>query len=240
VALGSIDWPRLIGYLKPYRGRMAVAIVAMLISAGLGLSFPLIIVRLLDSVTRSRSLATLNSLALLLIGVFLAQATFSFLQSNLLATVGERIVRDLRTTLYRHLHAQSLEFFGARRVGEIVSRLSSDVTQMRTVLTSNVTSLLSQTVSVLGALAIVIRINVHLTLFIFALMPVLIAVAIVFGKRIQKASVGVQDDLAASTVVAEEALQGIREVKSFVREGMRRSGMRRRFRKHIGRHCEWR
>jgi subfamily B ATP-binding cassette protein MsbA len=219
VALGSIDWPRLIGYLKPYRGRMAVAIVAMLISAGLGLSFPLIIVRLLDSVTRSRSLATLNSLALLLIGVFLAQATFSFLQSNLLAAVGERIVRDLRTTLYRHLHAQSLEFFGARRVGEIVSRLSSDVTQMRTVLTSNVTSLLSQTVSVLGALAIVIRINVHLTLFIFALMPVLIAVAIVFGKRIQKASVGVQDDLAASTVVAEEALQGIREVKSFVREG---------------------
>ena len=219
MALGSIDWPRLIGYLKPYRGRMAVAIVAMLISAGLGLSFPLIIVRLLDSVTRSRSLATLNSLALLLIGVFLAQATFSFLQSNLLATVGERIVRDLRTTLYRHLHAQSLEFFGARRVGEIVSRLSSDVTQMRTVLTSNVTSLLSQTVSVLGALAIVIRINVHLTLFIFALMPVLIAVAIVFGKRIQKASVGVQDDLAASTVVAEEALQGIREVKSFVREG---------------------
>ena len=219
MALSSVDWRRLIGYLKPYRGRMAVAIVAMLISAGLGLSFPLIIVRLLDSVTRSRSLATLNSLALLLIGVFLAQAAFSFLQSNLLATVGERIVRDLRTTLYRHLHAQSLEFFGARRVGEIVSRLSSDVTQMRTVLTSNVTSLLSQTVSVLGALAIVIRINVHLTLFIFALMPVLIAVAIVFGKRIQKASVGVQDDLAASTVVAEEALQGIREVKSFVREG---------------------
>jgi subfamily B ATP-binding cassette protein MsbA len=218
VALGAVDWRRLIGHLKPYRGRMAVAIVAMLASAGLGLSFPLIIVRLLDSVTRSHSLATLNSLAMLLVGVFLAQAAFSFLQSNLLATVGERIVRDLRTRLYRHLHSQSLEFFGTRRVGEIVSRLSSDVTQMRTVLTSNVTSLLSQTVSVFGALAIVIRINVHLTLFIFALMPVLIAVGIVFGKRIQKASVGVQDDLAASTVVAEEALQGIREVKSFVRE----------------------
>jgi len=218
VALGAVDWRRLLGYLKPYRGRMAVAIVAMLLSAGLGLSFPLIIVRLLESVTRSRSLATLNSLALLLVGVFLAQAGFSFLQSNLLATVGERIVRDLRTRLYRHLHVQSLEFFGVRRVGEIVSRLTSDVTQMRTVLTSNVTSLLSQSVSVFGALAIVIRINVHLTLFIFALMPALIVVGIVFGKRIQKASVGVQDDLAASTVVAEEALQGIREVKSFVRE----------------------
>ena len=197
---------------------MAAAILAMLVSTGLGLSFPLIIVRLLDSVTRTRRLETLNSLTLLLLGVFLGQAAFSFLQSNLLTTVGERIVRDLRTKLYRHLHTQSLEFFGARRVGEIVSRLSSDVTQMRTVLTNNVTSLLSQSVSLIGALAIVIRINLHLTLFIFALIPALIVVAIVFGKRIQKASVGVQDDLAASTVVAEEALQGIREVKSFVRE----------------------
>jgi subfamily B ATP-binding cassette protein MsbA len=197
---------------------MAAAILAMLVSTGLGLSFPLIIVRLLDSVTRTRRLETLNSLTLLLLGVFLAQAAFSFLQSNLLATVGERIVRDLRTTLYGRLHAQSLEFFGARRVGEIVSRLSSDVTQMRTVLTNNVTSLLSQSVSLIGALAIVTRINFHLTLFILALIPALIVVGIVFGKRIQKASVGVQDDLAASTVVAEEALQGIREVKAFVRE----------------------
>jgi len=218
VSLKALDWRRLIAYLKPYRARMALAILALLVSTGLGLSFPLVIVRLLDSVTRTRSIGTLNSLAGLLVAIFLAQAAFSFLQSNLLAVVGERIVRDLRTTLYRHLHAQSLDFFASRRVGEIVSRLSSDVTQMRTVLTGNITSLLSQSVSLTGALVIVIRINLHFTLFILALVPALIAVAALFGRRIQKASTGVQDELAGSTIVAEEALQGIRVVKSFGRE----------------------
>jgi ATP-binding cassette, subfamily B, bacterial MsbA len=218
IPLKSLDWRRLIAYLKPYRARMAFAILALLASTGLGLSFPLVIVRLLDSVTRAGSVATLNSLAWLLVGIFLAQAAFSFVQSNLLTVVGERIVRDLRTTLYRHLHEQSLEFFAARRVGEIVSRLSSDVTQMRTVLTGNITSLLSQSVSLIGALVIVVRINLHLTLFILALVPALMIVGAFFGKRIQKASTGVQDELAASTIVAEEALQGIRVVKSFGRE----------------------
>src|ERR1017187_323067 len=115
--------------------------------------------------------------------------------------------------------AMALDFYSGRRVGEIVSRLSSDVTQMRTVLTSNVTTLLSQSVSLVGALAIVVTINAHLTLFILALVPAVILVAIVFGRKIQKVSTGVQDQLAESTTVAEEALQGVRVVKSFGREG---------------------
>src|ERR1017187_3441224 len=114
--------------------------------------------------------------------------------------------------------AMALDFYSGRRVGEIVSRLSSDVTQMRTVLTSNVTTLLSQSVSLVGALVIVATINAHLTLFILALFPALIGVAAVFGGRIQKISTGLQDQLAESTTVAEEALQGIRVVKSFGRE----------------------
>jgi subfamily B ATP-binding cassette protein MsbA len=218
VSFKALDWKRLLAYLTPHRARMGMAIGALLVSTVLGLSFPLVIVRLLDSVTRSHSLATLNSLAWLLVAIFLVQAAFSFVQSKLLAEVGERIVRDLRSTLYKHLHAQSLDFFAARRVGEIVSRLSSDVTQMRSVLTNNITTLLGQVVSLIGALVIVVRINLHLTLFILALVPALLVVAFVFGRKIQKASTGVQDDLAASIVVAEEALQGIRVVKSFGRE----------------------
>src|SRR5664279_5085672 len=165
VSLESIDWRRLFAYLKPYRGRMALATLALLISTGLGLSFPLVIVRLLDTVTHTRSAGALNRLALLLVGIFVVQAAFSFLQSTLLAVVGEHIVCDLRTALYTHLQRLSLDFYAGRRVGEIVSRLSSDVTQMRTVLTSNVTTLLSQSVSLIGALVIVSTINIHLTLF---------------------------------------------------------------------------
>jgi len=197
---------------------MALAILALLVSAGFGLAFPMVIVRLLDSVTHARDVRALDRLALLLFGIFLMQALFSFLQSVLLTVTGENIVRDLRTTLYNHLHRLSLDFYSGRRVGEIVSRLSSDVTQMRTVLTSNVTTLLSQSVSLVGAMVIVVAINARLTLFILALIPALIAVGVVFGRRIQKVSTGLQDQLADSTTVAEEALQGIRVVKSFGRE----------------------
>lgn len=218
VPISAINWKRLFAHLKPYGGRMALALLALLISKGFSLAFPLVIARLLDSVTHAGGSAALNRLALLLAGIFLAEAGFSFLQSYLLSVVGEHVVYDLRTSLYGQLMRLSLDFFSSRRIGELVSRLSNDVTQMRGMLTGNLASLLSQTVSLVGALAIVLTINAHLTLFILALVPALIAVAVVFGRRIQKGSRKVQDELAGSTVVAEEALQGIRVVKSFGRE----------------------
>ncbi|MFL5807641.1 MAG: ABC transporter ATP-binding protein [Roseiflexaceae bacterium] len=217
-SLKGVSWGRLFGYLKPYWRRMALAILALLLTSGLGLAFPLVIVRLLESVTQGKNYGSLNSLALLLVGLFLVQAAFSFVQSYLLTYIGERIVYDLRTSLYNHLQRLSLDFYAVRRVGEIVSRLSSDVTQMRTMLTTNITSLLNQVVTLIGAVVIVLTLNANLTLFILALLPVLLLVAFVFGSRIQKASTGVQDQLADTTVVAEEGLQGVRIVKSFGRE----------------------
>ncbi len=215
----AVNWGRLFGYLRPYWGRMTLAILALLLATGFGLAFPALIVRLLDSVTSTGGTNQLNLLAGVLVSVFLLQAAFNFLQSYLLAYVGERIVLDLRTSLYGHLQRLSLDFYAERRVGDLVSRLSSDVTQMRTMLTSNLTSLLSQVVTLIGSIAIVFTMNARFTLFILALLPVLIGVAFVFGRRITQGSTQLQDELAASTVVAEEGLQGIRVVKSFGREG---------------------
>jgi subfamily B ATP-binding cassette protein MsbA len=214
----AVNWRRLFSYLKPYRGRMALAIVALVLSTGFGLAFPAVIVRLLDAVTKSKGMSALNGLAGLLIGVFMLQAAFNFLQSYLLAYIGERIVLDLRTSLYTHLQDLSLDFYATRRVGDLVSRLSSDVTQMRAMLTTNVTSFLSQVLTLVGAVAIVLTMNARFTLFILALLPLLILIAFAFGSRIEKTSTHVQDQLAASTIVAEEGLQGIRVVKSFGRE----------------------
>jgi subfamily B ATP-binding cassette protein MsbA len=197
---------------------MTLAILALLISSGFGLAFPLVIVRLLNSVTQAKSFAPLNNLAFLLVGIFLLQAAFSFFQTYLLAYIGEHIVYDLRTSLYNHLQQLSLDFYANRRVGDIISRLSSDVTQMRTMLTSNFTTLLSSIVTLVGAIVIVLTLNARLTLFILALVPAVLVVAFLFGSRIQKGSTRIQDQLADSTVVAEEGLQGIRVVKSFGRE----------------------
>jgi subfamily B ATP-binding cassette protein MsbA len=197
---------------------MGFAILALLASSGFGLAFPLVIVRLLDTVTQAHDFSALNMLAGLLVGIFLFQAGFSFLQAYLLAYIGERIVYDLRTSLYAHLQKLSLDFYAVRRVGDLVSRLSSDVTQMRTMLTTNITMLLSQVLTLAGSIAIVLTMNARFTLFILALAPALILIAFLFGSRIRKGSTRIQDQLADSTVVAEEGLQGIRVVKSFGRE----------------------
>jgi subfamily B ATP-binding cassette protein MsbA len=218
VLFKSVNWKRLLGYLKPYKGRMGLALLALIVSSAFGLAFPLVIVRLLDSVTKAQDTGPLNLLAAMLVGLFLLQAVFSFLQSYLLAYTGERIVYDLRTSLYAHLQQLSLDFYSVRRVGDLVSRLSSDVTQMRTMLTTNLTMLLSQVLTLIGSIAILLTMNTSFTLFILALVPVLILVAFTFGRRIQKTSTRVQDQLADSTTIAEEGLQGIRVVKSFGRE----------------------
>lgn len=218
VSLAAVNWGRLFGYLKPYRGRMALAVLALLVSSGFGLAFPLVIVNLLDSVTKARDFGPLNLLAGALVVIFLLQAAFSFFQGYLLTYIGERIVFDLRTSLYRHLQHLSLDFYAKRRVGDLVSRLSSDVTLMRTMLTNNMTMLLSQMVGLIGSIAILLTLNTSFTLFILGLVPVLIGVAFVFGRTLRKNSVNIQDELADSTVVAEEGLQGIRVVKSFGRE----------------------
>lgn len=219
IPLRAVNWRRILSYLTPYKGRMALAIVALLLSSGFGLAFPAVIIQLLDTVTQGRDFNALNMLTALLIGTFLLQAIFNFVQSYLLSYIGEKIVYDLRTSLYNHLQHMSLDFFAVRRVGDLVSRLSSDVTQMRNMLTNNLTSLLSQGVTLVGSIVILLNMNARFTLFILVLAPILIGIAFFFGGRIHRGSTKIQDQLADSTVVAEEGLQGIRIVKSFGREG---------------------
>ncbi|MBK9945131.1 MAG: ATP-binding cassette domain-containing protein [Kouleothrix sp.] len=216
--IGSVDWRRLIRFLRPYRWRMALAIGALAVTSAVGLAFPLLIVQLLDAVLKQRDEAQLSALALALVGLFLVQAAFTFFQNYTLSYIGEWIVLDLRSALYEHLHALSLDFFASRRVGEIVSRISSDVTQVRSVLTNNITQLFSNVVLLIGSVVIVFLLNPRLVGFVLVLALVIIAVAAVFGRRFQHLSTAVQDELAQATVAVEEGLQGIRVVKSFTRE----------------------
>src|SRR5258708_29682018 len=97
VSIKNLNWRRMFGYLKPYWKQMALALVGLVVSTGLGLVFPLVIVRLLDTATQSKTFGALNNLALTLIGLFVFQAAFGFVQSYFLSFVGEHIVLDLRT-----------------------------------------------------------------------------------------------------------------------------------------------
>lgn len=213
-----IAWRRLLAFLTPHKKRLALATVALLIYTAIGLVFPLTIGRLLDSVLKQQSMAQLNWLTGALLGLFLLMSAVGFVQNYSLTYIGERIVLDLRKQLYRQLQKLSLDFYANRRVGELISRLSSDVTQVRTVLTTNLTQLIGQVVSLIGAVAIVFYLNPYLMLFILVLVPLLLVIGIFFGRLVERVSTRVQDALAEATVTVEESLQGIRVVKSFARE----------------------
>lgn len=216
----SVYLRRLLGYLKPHRARMAVALVSLLLSAGFGLVFPHLIVELLEGIESTRDAHFLNLIALTLVGVFLLQAAFGFLENYLLTVVGEKVVTELRRSLYAHLHTLSLEFFGRRRVGELVSRLSSDVDQVRHVLTTNIGVFVGQLATLIGALVVMLNMNVRLTLFMLALAPPAVLVGLLFSRKIERASGKVQERLADSTAIAEQGLRGVAVVKSFGAEHM--------------------
>jgi subfamily B ATP-binding cassette protein MsbA len=213
-----MNWRRLIGYLGPYKARMAVAVLALVGSAALSLVFPLVIGQVVDSVLTQRNLDLLNQITLGLLVVFVFRSLTSLVENYNLNYIGERIVVDLRQELYSHLQKLSLGFFVQRRVGELVSRMSSDVTALRSALTNNVNVLIQQSLIMVGAIVVMLALNWRLSLFILVLTPLIIAIGAAFGFWLQRTSTRIQDELAGATVVTEEVLQNIREVKSFVRE----------------------
>ncbi len=210
---------RLLALVKPYRGRLIVAMTAVIIGSLLGLAGPYTLQYLIDAVFRQSDATLLNTITLVLIGIFAAQSVFYFVRGYLLQFIGERVMADLRLKLFDHLQSLSLSFFNERRTGELVSRLTNDVSTVRGVVTSDISTALSQVLTFFGALILIIITDWRLTLFMLALVPLVIVIAMLFGRRLRKLSSAVQDQLAAATTVLEEAIGGVRVVQSFTREG---------------------
>ena len=209
---------RLFRYLRPYIKPMGLAVIALMGGTALGLVFPWIIQNLIDSVLATQDIQQLNQITVILIIIFLIRSIFYYFQVYTLSFVGERIVVDLRRQTYNHLLELSLSFYNDRRVGELVSRLASDVTLIRTVLTNNVATVLSQSLTFTGSLVLMLVLNWRLTLFILIIAPIIIMSAAFFGMRLRRLSTVVQDELAESTALAEQALSSVRVVKAFNRE----------------------
>jgi subfamily B ATP-binding cassette protein MsbA len=209
---------RLLAFVHPYRGRLILALIAILLGSVLGLAGPYTLQFLIDAVFQDNNPGLLNRITLILILIFASQSVFYFIRSYLLAFIGERVMADLRLRLFEHLQGLSLSFYNERRTGELVSRLTNDVATVRSVVTSDISTALSQVLTFFGALAIIIITDWRLTLFIFALVPLVMVFAIFFGRRLRALSASVQDQLADATTVVEESIGGVRVVKSFTRE----------------------
>lgn len=195
-----------------------MATVAALVASGIWLTVPLGLRELLDAVFETGNDELLNWLAGGLFGLFVLQAGFSFFGNYHLEWVGERVITDLRKKVYEHLHRLGFKFFAERRLGEITSRLTNDVGSIRTALTDSLPQLLTITFSLIGSVSLMVLLNWRLSLVIFVTVPFVTLGTRYFGQKIRHLSKDIQDELANSTAVAEDALGAVRLVKAFVRE----------------------
>lgn len=209
---------RLLAYVKPYTKWMIISIIALLFSVGLGLILPLVVKNLVDVMLVEGDMSLLNQVAAGLLGVFIFQALFSFVHQLTLAFVGERAIADIRIQIYSHLQHLSLKFYADRRTGELVSRLTNDVTLLQQAITSDLVGLLRQVITLIGAAILLLVLNWQLTAVILIGIPIISLTMVALGRKIRDASKDVQDNLAEAANVLEETTTGIRIVKSFARE----------------------
>ncbi len=209
---------RLLGHTKKYRLWLALGATMMIINAGLSLVLPWAIQSLVDLVLIQHDTALLNQLTLWLLLVFLIQAICHFIDQISLAYVGERVVATLRSSLYQHLQSLSLRFYDNHRTGDIVSRMTSDISLLQQAITGDLLQLLTQSLSLVAGVTLLFSIDWQLTLIILLSLPVLLAIIMVLGERIQKASSAIQEHLARAANVLEETTAGVRIVKSFARQ----------------------
>ncbi len=239
---------RLFGYLLPYKGKFFAAMAALFCSSCLGLMFPFLIGSLFnaavsatgptaataqppggmpgimgmggapswaDSIMHGFSLS--NVLGLLVCQLVL-QSIFGYFQTIWFNEAGEKALVHIRRDTYSRLIALPMTFFAQRRVGELSSRISADLTQIEDTLTSATPQFLRQSTLLAGSLAFICFTNGRLTLVMLSCFPPIIIMGILLGKRMRAVSRQAQDRLAESNTVVDETLQGIANVKAFANE----------------------
>ena len=210
----------LFGYLKPYRTRFFTALCVLFVGNLLGLAFPYLAGTIIDQavVGASTKGQGADRQALLLMGVLALQATCSFYHSLSFATVGQKALVDLRREVYARLITLPMSFFSQRRVGELASRLSSDLVQIEDTLIAILPQFVRHATLLGGGMVLIAATSLKLTAIMLASLPLLIAVSIGFGRRTRRLSREAQDRLAETATVVEETLQGILNVKAFSNE----------------------
>lgn len=214
-------------YLKPYAFVYFIGWVFLVLSTSAGLVFPYLMGKLLGasgSKTTSSgtidfiSMENINSIALSLFILFAFQALFSFVRVVIFNNVTENALRDIRNDAFEKLVYMPMDFFNKSKVGELTSRVSSDIVQLQETLRTTIAEFSRQIIIVFGGIAFLFFISWKLALIMLATVPVMAIVAVFFGRFIRKLSKEAQNFTAESNSIIEEALTGITNVKSFTNE----------------------
>jgi ABC-type multidrug transport system fused ATPase/permease subunit len=204
-------------YAGHHKWKFYIGLFFLLLTGGTALAFPKLLGMLVDCVN-AKDLDKATNIALGLMGILFLQSFFSFFRLSLFINFTENTLANLRLALYSNLVKLPMNFFSQKRVGELNSRISSDISQIQDTLTSTIAEFLRQFILIIGGVIFLATISLRLTLMMLSIVPVVAVAAVVFGRFIRKYSKRVQDQVAESQVIVEETLQGITNVKAFANE----------------------
>jgi ATP-binding cassette subfamily B protein len=207
-------------FTLPYKGWFIVGFLSLLLSSATILAFPYLAGRLLD-IANGKPVpyfSSINEIALALLLVLFVQGIFSFTRVYVFSIVSERSLADLRKSVYEKIIWLPLTFFDNRRVGELMSRITSDVGTLTEMFSFVLAELLRQFLTLVLGTVVIFLLAPKLTGFMLLTFPVLVVLALIFGNYIRKLSKKTQDKLADTNVIVEESLQSVSVVKAFTNE----------------------
>jgi ATP-binding cassette subfamily B protein len=207
-------------FVIPYKWTFIAGLISLTLSSTTVLAFPFLAGKLLDVASGKTGfiLTSVNQVALALMGILVLQSIFSFGRVYSFSIVSERTLADLRLAVYQKIIWLPMSFFDSRRIGELLSRITSDVGTLQDTFTTTLAELLRQLLVLVIGVTIIFVLTPELALFMLMTFPLLVVGALVFGKFIRKLSRKTQDQLASSNVIVEETMQSIAVVKSFTNE----------------------
>ncbi|WP_426092346.1 ABC transporter ATP-binding protein [Flavobacterium sp. DSR3-2] len=204
-------------YAGNHRWKFYVGLIFLLFTGATALAFPKLMGMLIDCV-KNKDNSQANMIAGGLIVILFLQSIFSFFRLYLFVNFTENTLANLRVALYSNLVKLPMSFFSQKRVGELNSRISSDITQIQDTLTSTIAEFLRQFILIVGGVLLLANESIKLTLLMLSVVPLVAVAAVIFGRFIRKYSKNVQDKVAESQVIVEETMQGISIVKAFANE----------------------
>ncbi len=219
---------KLYSYIKPYRVEYLWGMFFLMGSSLASLAFPKLLGELVNSGNTGNLTHDLNRIALLLIITLFFQAFFSYFRVIFFVNVTEKSLANLRQHTYNHLIKLPLKFFEKHRVGELNSRISSDISLLQETLTTTLAEFIRQIIIIAGGITLLAITSWKLTLFMLAILPGMMLLAVFFGKFIRRFSKQVQSEIAKSNTIVEETLQGIQIVKTYTNEFLEMARFRKR------------
>ena len=212
------NYRRLLMYIRPYIGRLALAIFCIVMAAGANLYLPWIIKDMIDKVLAERDMDMLNFISISIVVVFAFRGFFYYWQSYLVSYIGQRVVADVRLVMFKKFQRMPIAYFDKHQTGETMSYVTNDVAAVQSALVDNLIDLFTEASIFIGSVVLMFYIDWQLTLVTLITVPLVGYAMKIFGRKIKRSGTLIQEKIADITSLLQESISSIRIVKSFVRE----------------------